>query len=97
MKNAATKRTCIRGHVYYKTTDCTSCPVCEKEKTAKAPLFMQAIGSPARRALQAHGIKTLQQLSRFSEKELLKLHGLGHSAIPKLKLFLKNEGLSLKK
>lgn len=55
------------------------------------------LGAPAQRALYALGIKTPKQLSKYSEKEVLALHGLGPSSIPKLKLILEKEGLSFKK
>jgi len=59
--------------------------------------FLSLLGAPARRALENNGIKTLQQLSKFSEKEILKLHGMGPSSIPKLRIALNSEGLSFKK
>jgi len=40
-----------------------------------------AIGKPAMRALQAVGIKTLQQAVSLSDEELLKLHGVGPKAV----------------
>jgi DNA-directed RNA polymerase alpha subunit len=39
-----------------------------------------AIGNPARRALAAAGIETLEDLTKISEGELLKLHGMGPKA-----------------
>jgi DNA-directed RNA polymerase alpha subunit len=39
------------------------------------------IGQPAHRALQGAGIETLEQLTQFSEKELLALHGFGPKAL----------------
>jgi DNA-directed RNA polymerase alpha subunit len=38
------------------------------------------IGNPARRALAAAGIETLEDLTKISEVELLKLHGMGPKA-----------------
>jgi DNA-directed RNA polymerase alpha subunit len=55
---------------------------------------MSGLSAPARRALENAGIKTLKQLSKFSEKQILELHGMGPSSIPKLKAELKKEGLS---
>jgi DNA-directed RNA polymerase alpha subunit len=40
---------------------------------------------------------TLEQLSKYSENEILKFHGMGKSAIPKLQKALEDKGLSLKK
>lgn len=58
--------------------------------------FLSLISAPARRALEGKGINTLQLLSQYSEKELLKLHGIGPTAIPKLREALKSAGLSFK-
>lgn len=55
------------------------------------------ISAPARRALENSGITTLQQLSKYTEAEVLKLHGLGKSVIPKLQTALKEKGLGFKK
>jgi predicted RecB family nuclease len=89
------KRTCKYGHTYYKSSDCPVCPICEKEKKP-AEGFLSLVSAPARRALEGAGIKTLKQLSKYSEKELLKLHGIGPTAIPKLRAALKEENLSFK-
>ena len=91
-----TLRTCTKGHKYYKSSDCPTCPICEQERAPQNG-FLTKISAPARRALENAGIKTLKQLAMHSEKELLALHGIGPSAIPKLKDALKKEGLSLKK
>lgn len=40
----------------------------------------QNIGNPARRALADACITRLEQLTKVSEKELLKLHGVGPKA-----------------
>ena len=39
-------------------------------------------------------IKSLTDLSKYSEKEILSMHGMGKSTIPKLQEMLTNEGLS---
>jgi hypothetical protein len=54
------------------------------------------LAAPARRALENAGIKSLVQLSKRSEAEILKLHGMGPSSIPKLRKALQAEGLSFK-
>ena len=89
-------RTCPNGHQYYKSSDCPTCPVCEAERKPKEG-FLALLGAPARRALENHGITTLKQLSKFSENEILELHGMGKTTIPKLITALKAEGLSFKK
>ncbi|MEC0106985.1 RNA polymerase alpha subunit C-terminal domain-containing protein [Paenibacillus taichungensis] len=96
MVNAkGTLRTCEQGHSYYKSSDCPTCPVCEKERKPKEG-FLSLLSAPARRALENQGITSLQLLSQYSEKEILKLHGIGLSAMPKLRQALEEEGLSFK-
>jgi predicted RecB family nuclease len=90
-----TLRTCKKGHKYYKSTDCPVCPVCAAEEKP-VDGFLSVVGAPARRALLGQGINTIQQLAKWSKKDLLKLHGFGPSAIPKLLVELKKNGLSFK-
>ncbi|MED3727716.1 RNA polymerase alpha subunit C-terminal domain-containing protein [Priestia filamentosa] len=87
---------CSKGHKYYKSSDCPTCPTCEQERKP-ADGFLSQLSAPARRALENNGITTLQQLSKFSEKEFLQFHGIGPASLPKLKAALKEEGLSFKK
>ena len=89
-------RTCKKGHCYYKSSDCPTCPQCEKEREPVVG-FLSLLSAPARRALEGIGITSLKQLSGLSETELLKLHGMGPASIPVLKKALKEQGLSLKK
>lgn len=89
-------RTCPNGHNYYKSSDCPVCPICEQERIPESD-FLKTLSAPARRALESRGIKTLMQLSKFTETELLALHGLGPGSLPKLQAALKVKGLSLKK
>lgn len=86
-------KSCPEGHKYYKSTDCPTCPVCEAERPSKEG-FLSGLSAPARRALENNKIKTLRQLSKFSEKEILAFHGLGPASLPKLKEALKEAGLS---
>jgi len=90
------RRVCGNGHVYYKSSDCPVCPICEKERAPKGG-FLSELGAPARRALEGAGVTTLELLSKYSEKEILKLHGMGPSTIPKLRDALKKSGLNFKK
>jgi DNA-directed RNA polymerase alpha subunit len=46
--------------------------------------------------LETKGITTLAQLTAYSEKEILQLHGMGKSSIPKLRAVLEEKGLSFK-
>ena len=54
------------------------------------------IGQPAIRALNAAGINNLLQLSNYTEKELLALHGVGPKAIRLIKESFAKDGLSYK-
>ena len=55
------------------------------------------ISQPAHRALQGAGIDTLEQLTQYSEHELLALHGFGTKALTILKDTLAEYGFSFKK
>lgn len=99
-KNRAKKtngilKTCKKGHQFYKSSACPTCPVCEKLNKDTTG-FMSGLSAPAQRALKNEGIKTIKQLSLYSEKEILKLHGIGKTAIPILKKELKKEKLKFK-
>ena len=89
-------RICSKGHKFYKSSDCPTCPICEKERKPKAG-FLSFISAPARRALEREGIITLLKISKYSEKEILQLHGIGPGSIPTLKNALKENGLSFRK
>lgn len=88
-------RTCDYGHQYYKSSDCPSCPICEKERKPDNGL-LSLLGAPARRALEHNGITSLQQLSTYSEKEILLFHGKGPASLPKLRTVLMENGLTFK-
>ncbi|MYL51659.1 hypothetical protein GLV98_19505 [Halobacillus litoralis] len=88
-------RTCDRGHTYEKKSDCPTCPICEKERKPERG-FLSTLSAPARRALENQGVHSLEELSAYSEKEILKLHGLGKSSIPKLRAALGEKGLTFK-
>ncbi len=47
--------------------------------------FPAGIARPALRALYAAGFRTLRDLTRISEAELAELHGMGPTAVKKLK------------
>jgi len=88
-------KTCSRGHQYYRSSDCRVCPICESMK--KPEESFSNIVSPARRALENAGIGTAEQLSKYTVTQLLELHGMGPSSIPKLRKVLKSNGLSFKR
>ncbi|ATP42114.1 hypothetical protein CSE16_20025 [Solibacillus sp. R5-41] len=93
MKSEKTVRTCPQGHNYYKSSDCPTCPVCEAAKKPTAG-FLATLSAPARRALEHEGITTLEHLSGFSEKEILKLHGVGPATMPTLRKALQDAQLA---
>ncbi len=90
-------KTCYKGHTFTKTSNCPTCPVCAKEelKTAYAGGFPK-IGSPAFIALKQSGIM-LSDLPKYSEKELLSIHGVGPSAVSRLREYLEAKGLEFVK
>lgn len=95
MESHETKRTCEKGHIYYKKTDCPTCPICEELRKPKTG-FLKELSAPARRALESNGIVTLEGLANYREKEILQFHGLGPASIPKLKSALEEVGLQFK-
>jgi len=91
-----TLKICPQGHKYYKSSDCPTCPICEAGKKTREG-FLSLLSAPACRALENHGINTIEELSGYSEKEILRLHGLGQSSIPILRTALEIKGLSFRK
>lgn len=94
-KPKSTNKTCKNGHPFTKTSDCPVCPICAKESKPTSG-FMSTLAAPARRALENAGIKTIKQLAKYSEADILTLHGMGKSSIPKLKDALTEVGLQFK-
>ena len=89
-------KTCKNGHEFFKSSDCPTCPVCEAERKPKDN-FLSQLAAPARRALENNGITSLEQLSTFTEKEILDFHGMGKSSIPKLKKLLSGKKMTFRK
>ena len=85
-------KTCPAGHQFYKSSDCPTCPICEKENKPSSG-FLAEIAAPARRALASKNISTLLELAKFTESEIAALHGMGPNALSKLKNALTKEGL----
>jgi hypothetical protein len=56
--------------------------------------FPAGLSNPARRALAGAGYTHLEQLSQVSEREIARLHGVGPSALVKLRAALEARGLS---
>lgn len=94
-RQAKQKRTCNKGHTYYKSSDCPTCPTCEKLKEP-ASGFLALLSNPARNTLLHHGIDTIQKLAGYTEKEILDLHGMGKASMPILRSALDEKGLSFK-
>ncbi len=67
-----------------------------KQRDEQQNDFLPQLSSPARRALQNNGIKSLQQIAKYTEAEILQLHGIGKTAIPVLQKALKEKRLSFK-
>ena len=86
-------KTCPQGHQFYKSSDCPTCPICDKENKPTSG-FLSLISAPARRALEREGINSLKQIAKYSEKELLELHGLGPHAVGILKQLLTERKLT---
>ncbi len=95
MVGKRTLRTCARGHQYNKISDCPVCPICASQDKATEG-FLSLLVAPAQRALLNNGITSLEQLSQFTEKEVLSFHGMGKTSIPKLRVALEAAGLSFR-
>ena len=83
ISSSKNNRTCKKGHHYFKTSDCPTCPICEQERKPQSGV-LSVLSAPARRALENKGIETALDLSQYSIKEIKALHGMGPSSIPKL-------------
>jgi hypothetical protein len=56
--------------------------------------FPLTIGKVAMRELHVNGYFRLEQLTHVTEKELLKIHGIGQKAVRLLRAALDEQGLS---
>jgi hypothetical protein len=56
--------------------------------------FPVGLAAPARRALTGAGYSQLEQLTKISEAEIRKLHGMGPKALDQLRRALAAKGLS---
>lgn len=79
----------------------SECPIQQgkvdlKQYEAKAHVWRELkLAAPARRALIDHKIFTLKDLSRFSQDELLQMHGIGENALKILKRAIKKHKVRL--
>ena len=58
--------------------------------------FLPWLSAPARGAVQNNGIKTLTDLSKYTEAEILQFHGIGKTAIPAIQKVLKEKGFNFR-
>ena len=65
----------------------------EKHQTNLPP----KLAKPAQRALAGVDILTIEQLAKWSEKDLMDLHGMGPKAMGQLREALNEKGLSFAK
>ncbi|MCP2339599.1 helix-hairpin-helix domain-containing protein [Actinomadura rupiterrae] len=56
----------------------------------------EGVASPARRALDGAGYKTLESLADAREQDLRDLHGMGPKALNALRLALRARGLTFR-
>jgi DNA-directed RNA polymerase alpha subunit len=56
--------------------------------------FPKGLAKPALRALEGAGYKQIEQLTKVTEAEILKLHGMGPNAVRKLCQALLDKGLA---
>lgn len=57
-------------------------------------VLLNKLAKPAQRAILNAGISTIEQLSKFSEKEVSEIHGIGKNAIIIIKQTLHENGLT---
>lgn len=88
------QKTCSNGHSFEKTSDCPTCPICERDRMATSAI--PRIGAPATRALENAGVQGLQELANWSEKDLLALHGMGPRAVGLLREHLADQGVAFR-
>jgi hypothetical protein len=62
-----------------------------------SPAPLPRLSAPAQRAINAHRIYDLHDISRFSEKEIAALHGIGGSTLTALKGAMKKTGIRFRK
>lgn len=68
-----------------------------KQQEQPLTAIFTGLSAPARRALQNNGIRTIADLARHTETEILSFHGIGKTAIPILQKALKEKNLKFQK
>jgi hypothetical protein len=66
----------------------------QQENAAKSDL--PKLSAPAHRALAAAGVRRLKDLTKFSEAEVKRWHGIGPNAMEQLHQAMDEQGLSFK-
>jgi hypothetical protein len=67
-----------------------------KEQNDHQENILPKLSAPAQRALAASGVRDLEDLTRFSEAEVKKWHGIGPNAMEQLRRALQEQGLSFR-
>lgn len=94
------KKICSRGHAFEKSSRCLTCPVCwpgQRKKLLMDNDLPVGLSSPALRALDQAGVRTLARLAERTEAEIVELHGMGNKALGQLKAALRKRGLKFAK
>lgn len=78
------------------TTDVRLRQEVDEQTAAIQDHFPRGVSKPALRALLAAGYQRLEQLTKISERDLLKLHGMGPKAVRILRAELKAQGLDFR-
>jgi len=66
-------------------------------KEAKENHPFSKLAKPAQRALANAGINSLEELAKLTEKDFMKLHGIGKNALQTLRSALADKALSFAK
>jgi hypothetical protein len=67
-----------------------------KQQGSSSESDLPKIAAPAQRALAAAGVKRLKDLTKFSEAEIKKWHGIGPNVMGQLRRAMDEQGLSFK-
>ena len=81
------EKRCSKGHVFFKTSSCPVCPICEKTRIPIAD-FLSLFPAPARRALENHGVTNLESLVATPESKLLSYHGFGPASVKIVRMLI---------
>ena len=67
-----------------------------KRETSESKNDLPKLSAPAHRALAAAGVKNLKDLTKFSEAEVKKWHGIGPNAMGQLQRAMMEQGISFR-